>query len=262
MTDARGGSLFDNHPAIQQATVNITDPNHPATQGIPANWVRTDEWYNFTKEPTGVHVLAKLDESTYDEDDGTPEADDHPIAGARTSTAAGTFYTALGHSGTAWQEPDYRKHILGGDRVGRRRRRRPTAARRVTASRPTRPSTRSRSTTTPRTRWRSPSRPVATSTTSSSPARSSTTTRRPARSAPSARSRCIAATRTACSASRWTRTSPPTSGCTSSTARRRLRSSTSRASPSAPNGTVDMASEKVLLKIPHQRIVCCHSPAR
>ena len=74
MTDARGGSLFNNHPAIQQATINITDPNHPSTQGIPANWVRTDEWYNFTKEPAGVHVLAKLDENTYNEEDGTPRS--------------------------------------------------------------------------------------------------------------------------------------------------------------------------------------------
>ena len=52
----------------------------------------------------------------------------------------------------------------------------------------------------------------------------------PATSARSARSRCTAATRTACSGSRSTRTSTPTAGCTSSTARRRPRSSTSRAS--------------------------------
>ena len=46
MTDLRGGSLFLNHPSganqFQQATVKIVDPNHPATQGIPADWVRTD----------------------------------------------------------------------------------------------------------------------------------------------------------------------------------------------------------------------------
>ena len=113
MTEGRGGSLFNNHPAIQQATVNVTDPNHPATQGIPATWVRTDEWYNFTKEPEGVHVLAKLDENTYNEEDGTPEADDHPIAWCSNFDRGRHFYTGLGHSGTAWQEPDYRKHIVG-----------------------------------------------------------------------------------------------------------------------------------------------------
>jgi PKD repeat protein/glucose/arabinose dehydrogenase len=117
MTDLRGGSLFLNHPSgalqFQQATVKITDPNHPSTQGIPADWVRTDEWYNFTAEPKNVHVLAKLDESTYDEQDGTAEADDHPIVWCSNYDRGRTFYTGLGHHGSAWQEPDYRKHILG-----------------------------------------------------------------------------------------------------------------------------------------------------
>ncbi|MDA0180072.1 ThuA domain-containing protein [Solirubrobacter phytolaccae] len=113
MKEARGGSLFNNHPAIQQATVNIVDGNHPATQGIPTNWARTDEWYNFTAEPQGVKVLAKLDEGTYNEEDGTAEADDHPIVWCSNFDRGRSFYTALGHSGTAWQEPDYRKHILG-----------------------------------------------------------------------------------------------------------------------------------------------------
>ena len=76
--------------------------------------MRTDEWYNFTKEPAGVHVLAKLDENTYNEEDGTPEADDHPIAWCSNFDRGRHFYTGLGHNGTAWQEPDYRKHILGG----------------------------------------------------------------------------------------------------------------------------------------------------
>ena len=113
MRDGRGGSLFANHPAIQQATVNVTDPDHPATQGLPAEWVRTDEWYNFTQEPQGVHVLLKLDESTYDEGDGTPEADDHPIAWCSNYDRGRHFYTGLGHNGSAWQEPGYRQHIKG-----------------------------------------------------------------------------------------------------------------------------------------------------
>ena len=85
-TDMMGGALFLNHPSgalqFQTATVNVEDASHPATAGVPQpTWVREDEWYNFTAEPRGkVHVLLTLDESTYDEQDGTPEADDHPIA--------------------------------------------------------------------------------------------------------------------------------------------------------------------------------------
>ena len=118
-TDRMGGAQFKDHPSgalqFQDATVRIEDPDNPATQGIPADWVRNDEWYNFTAEPRGkVHVLATLDESTYDEQDGSAAADDHPIAWCTNYDGGRHFYTALGHFGTAWQEPFYRAHILGG----------------------------------------------------------------------------------------------------------------------------------------------------
>src|SRR4029079_2191955 len=80
--DMMGGAWFANHPSgalqFQNATVRIEDPDHPATQGIPAAWVRNDERYNLTAEPRGkVHVLATLDESTCEEQDGSAAADDH-----------------------------------------------------------------------------------------------------------------------------------------------------------------------------------------
>ena len=263
-TDRMGGAQFKDHPSgalqFQDATVRIEDPDNPATQGIPADWVRNDEWYNFTAEPRGkVHVLATLDESTYDEQDGSAAADDHPIAWCTNYDGGRHFYTALGHFGTAWQEPLYRSHILGaiewaaGEAEGdcgapreglpdrrvvrqghaRRRDREPDGDRR-----------RAR-------RQRLHGR--------AGRAGSSATTPPTAASPSSARSPCTAATRTGCSASRSTRASRRTAGSTSSTARRRRRSSTSRASRSRADGTVDMASEKVLLRIPHQRVICCHS---
>jgi PKD repeat protein/glucose/arabinose dehydrogenase len=75
--------------------------------------VREDEWYNFTEEPEDVHVLLKLDESTYEEQDGSPEADDHPISWCSNYDGGRHFYTALGHNGTYWAEPDYQDHIRG-----------------------------------------------------------------------------------------------------------------------------------------------------
>ncbi len=119
MGDMMGGAWFLNHPAgalqFQQATVNVVDPSHPATADVPQpNWVRSDEWYNFTAEPTGkVHVLMKLDESTYEEQDGSAEADDHPIAWCSNYDGGRHFYTALGHHGTYWEEGAYQAHILG-----------------------------------------------------------------------------------------------------------------------------------------------------
>ncbi len=116
--DMMGGAWFLNHPAppvqFQEATVNVVDTQHPATKDLPQpNWVRTDEWYNFTAEPKNVHVLLKLDENTYDEQDGSAAADDHPIAWCSNYDGGRHFYTALGHDGAYWSEQAYLKHISG-----------------------------------------------------------------------------------------------------------------------------------------------------
>ena len=54
-----------------------------------------------------------LDESTYEEQDGRAEADDHPIAWCSNYDGGRHFYTALGHHGTYWAGAAYREHILG-----------------------------------------------------------------------------------------------------------------------------------------------------
>src|SRR5688500_7064145 len=95
--DMMGDAWFANHPSgalqFQNATVVNEDPEHPAMAGIGATWVRNDEWYNFTAEPRGkVHVLATLDENTYDEQDGSAAADDHPIAWCSNYDGGRHFY--------------------------------------------------------------------------------------------------------------------------------------------------------------------------
>ena len=59
------GATFDSHPAIQQASVIVVDTGQQSTRALPNPWVRTDEWYNFRALPTGVSVLARVDEATY-----------------------------------------------------------------------------------------------------------------------------------------------------------------------------------------------------
>ncbi|HSI80043.1 MAG TPA: ThuA domain-containing protein, partial [Solirubrobacterales bacterium] len=64
--DMMGGGLFNNHPPIQEATVEVVDSSHPATADLPASFQWSDEWYNFDADPRDeVHVLMTVDEDTY-----------------------------------------------------------------------------------------------------------------------------------------------------------------------------------------------------
>jgi cytochrome c len=113
-----GGARFRNHPPgalqFQRAQVVLEDRAHPATEQLPPRWAYTDEWYNFAPEPgPSAHVLATLDERTYDEDDGTAAAEFHPIAWCTRVGDGRSLYTALGHGAETWAEPLYRTHLLG-----------------------------------------------------------------------------------------------------------------------------------------------------
>jgi len=105
---------FKDHSGIVPAAVDIEDPAHPSTVGLPRRWQRTDEWYNFNGTPRGrAHVLATVDESTYR--GGTMGAD-HPIAWCRTVGQGRMWYTAMGHTESSFAEPLFRRHLLGGIR--------------------------------------------------------------------------------------------------------------------------------------------------
>jgi type 1 glutamine amidotransferase len=106
------GAYFRSHPAIQPATIQIEDPDHPSTSPLPVTWDRTDEWYNFRTNPRGsVRVLATMDESSYSGGD----MGDHPMVWCHDVTGGGrSWYTAFGHTEASYDEPLFREHLLGG----------------------------------------------------------------------------------------------------------------------------------------------------
>ncbi|HEX5979935.1 MAG TPA: ThuA domain-containing protein, partial [Thermoleophilaceae bacterium] len=122
------GAYFASHPpGTPTAAIDVEDTTHPSTATVPTRWTRTDEWYNYKPPAAGpaaagdysprydVHVLARMDESTYDEDDGSDEvADDHPIAWCSNFDGGHSWYTGLGHTAATYSEPDFREHLLGG----------------------------------------------------------------------------------------------------------------------------------------------------
>ena len=129
------GAYFRNHPpGTPAASIDITDGDEPSTTGLPTRWDRTDEWYNFQHPTTPivngntttadysprarhVKVLATLDESTYDEQDGNTVDDDHPIAWCSDFDGGRAWYTGGGHTQASFSEANFRAHLLGGLRT-------------------------------------------------------------------------------------------------------------------------------------------------
>jgi type 1 glutamine amidotransferase len=114
------GATFTQHtmdPQFQQAAVKVEDRTHPAMQGLPASWQRTEEWYSFEKSPraTGVKVLATVDEKTYNPV-GMMGKDlrmgDHPAVWSRCIGKGRVLYTIFGHRAEAFAEPET-KALLG-----------------------------------------------------------------------------------------------------------------------------------------------------
>lgn len=108
------GAAFKSHPAVQPATIVVTDQTHPATHHLDERWVHTDEWYDYRDNPRGrVHVLMSLDERTYQ---GGTMGHDHPIAWCHQYDGGRAFYTGLGHTREAFAEPAFLEHLKGGIR--------------------------------------------------------------------------------------------------------------------------------------------------
>ncbi|GAB3905477.1 ThuA domain-containing protein [Mucilaginibacter boryungensis] len=106
------GAYFLKHPKIQQATLNVIDHNHPSTKQLPDTWQHTDEWYNFKQVSPDIHVLIKIDESTYT---GGEMNGNHPIAWYHKFEGGRIFYTELGHTKDDYTTDTlFIQHLTGG----------------------------------------------------------------------------------------------------------------------------------------------------
>ena len=113
-TDMRGnwawwdnliGALMPGHAATgtdpgQPGTVRVEDHTHPSTAHLPQRWNRADEWYNYSVNIRGnAHILATMDESTYDPG-GNAMGYDHPISWCAVRRRP-RWVTGMGHFGVA-----------------------------------------------------------------------------------------------------------------------------------------------------------------
>ena len=106
------GTYFKSHPAQQNALIRIEDPNHPSTQGLPAQFTRFDEWYDFQTNPRpNVHVLTNVDDNSYS---GSTMGADHPNTWCHDFDGGRAWYTGLGHTIASFSEANFLHLVLGG----------------------------------------------------------------------------------------------------------------------------------------------------
>lgn len=110
------GAYFDGHPSdpnVRKATLRVLDTNHAATDPLPKDWVRADEWYNYKSINEANNVLINLDESTYE---GGTNGESHPISWYKEYDGGRMFFTGLGHTEESYSEPLFLQHLMGGIR--------------------------------------------------------------------------------------------------------------------------------------------------
>mgnify|MGYP006396097025 CR=1 FL=1 len=105
------GAYFESHPEQQSAQIHIKQPSHPVCEGLPQPWEHFDEWYNYKSVQDGLTVLLEVDEGSYQ---GGNMGKSHPIAWYREYDGGRMFYTGLGHTIEAYQDPLFLRHLLGG----------------------------------------------------------------------------------------------------------------------------------------------------
>jgi cytochrome c len=114
------GGYFTSHPATQPATLRIVDTKHGSTAHLPAEWKRTDEWYNFKALQPDLHVLVEIDEKSYT---GGTNGAKHPMSWYHDFDGGRAWYTELGHTVESYSDSLFLKHVLGGIQyaIGERR---------------------------------------------------------------------------------------------------------------------------------------------
>ncbi|TDO95709.1 ThuA domain-containing protein [Flavobacterium sp. 245] len=108
-SDFMGGIKFVNYiPTFANAKVTIEDKSHTVLKGIPSPFlIQKEEWYIYDKSPrANVHVLASVDESTY-EPDSKIKMGDHPVVWTNDHFASRNIYIFMGHSPELFKNEAY-----------------------------------------------------------------------------------------------------------------------------------------------------------
>jgi type 1 glutamine amidotransferase len=103
------GAYFKEHPWTEPATVVVEDGSHPATAGLGDRFSLLEEFYTFRDNPRPrVHVLLRLDEASVGSAGG-----DFPLAWTQSYGRGRTYYNALGHFTSTWNDVRFQRQLAG-----------------------------------------------------------------------------------------------------------------------------------------------------
>lgn len=108
--DFMGGIIFKSYiPKFAKGTLTIEAADHPIFKGVTSPWViQKEEFYTYDKSPRpNVHVLASVDESTY-EPSNVPKMGDHPVIWSNEKYKARNVYIFMGHSPVLFDDANYK----------------------------------------------------------------------------------------------------------------------------------------------------------
>ncbi|MEV0154087.1 ThuA domain-containing protein [Micromonospora sp. NPDC050686] len=99
---------------VQEATVDLTDRQHPANKGLPLTVTRADQWINWDANPIGkVHTVAQVEEHTYNPGLSGNGAF-HPISWCQDYDGGRSFYTGMGRTDASWTgDAQFKGHLAG-----------------------------------------------------------------------------------------------------------------------------------------------------
>jgi hypothetical protein len=107
------GGWFNEHPwGTFNAPIILEDPTFPAVRHFPAAFVKRDEIYQAKEWSRGkVNVLLRLDETKLDFNNPRVHREDHDfaVAWSKMHGKGRVFYSTLGHTKEAWDDPDIQK---------------------------------------------------------------------------------------------------------------------------------------------------------
>ena len=99
------GAYFQSHPEVQTAKINAVNAEGEALlKKIPGSFSIEDEWYNYLQDSisTNIKQILTIDEKSYQ---GGKHPDNHPMAWYQEFDGGKSFYTGLGHKSETYDNP-------------------------------------------------------------------------------------------------------------------------------------------------------------